>query len=66
MNNRDTLGSPTTKLSKSSLEEYIKNEKGICDTKIISEQFKDSKEYSEFVLEAWQDTLEKKEILDMD
>jgi putative transposase len=69
MNNRNSLSrlsSPTTKLSKSSLEEYIKNEKGICNTKIISEQFKNSEEYYEFALEAWQDTLEKKEILGMD
>ena len=60
MNNRETLGSPTTKLSKSSLEEYLGNVNGICDIKIISEQFKNPKEYSKFASEAWQDTLEKK------
>ena len=44
MNNRDPFGNPTTKLSKSSLEEYTKNIKNICDTKIISGQFKNQKE----------------------
>ncbi len=64
MNNRDKLGSPTTKLSKSSLEEYIQKEKGICDIKIIMEQFKNPKEYFDFVLESWQNTLARKKALE--
>lgn len=66
MNNRDSFGSPTTKLSKSSLEEYSQNIKGICNTKIISEQFKNPKEYLEFAIEAWKDSRERKEVLEMD
>ena len=66
MNNRNLLGSRTTKLSKSSLEEYVKNEKGICDKKIILEQFKNPKEYLEFAKEAWQDTQARKEALEFE
>lgn len=65
MNNRNSLISPTTKLSKSSLEEYIKNEKGICDKEIILEQFKEPKDYLNFALEAWQDTRARKEALEI-
>jgi len=64
MNNRDELGTPTTKLSKSSLEEYTDDEKGICDTKIVLGQFKNLAEYKKFALESWQDTLTRKEDLD--
>ncbi len=64
MNNRDSLGSPTTKLSKSSLEEYTENEKGMCDTKIVLEQFKNRKEYLKFALESWQDTKARKKALE--
>ncbi|MEK7175244.1 MAG: transposase [Patescibacteria group bacterium] len=60
MNNRNKLGHPVTKLSKSSLEEYIENKKCLCDIKIVSEQFKNGKEYLDFALEAWQNTLERK------
>lgn len=66
MNNRNPLGSRTTKLSKSSLEEYTENIKGVCDIKIISEQFKNPKEYLDFALESWQDTQERKKFLDID
>ncbi len=64
MNNRNPLGSPTTKLSKSSLEEYTENIKGVCDIKMIFEQFKNSKEYLDFALESWQDIQERKKLLD--
>ena len=64
MNNRNSLSTPTTKLSKSSLEEYTENEKGICDTKIILEQFKNRKEYLKFALESWQDTKARKKALE--
>src|SRR3990167_3740136 len=66
MNNRNSLGSSTTKLSKSSLEEFIEDIKGLCDTKIILEQFKNKKEYLKFTLEAWQNTLERKSMLESD
>jgi REP element-mobilizing transposase RayT len=64
MNNRDKCGNVIFKLSKSSLEEYTKDEKGFCDKKIILEQFKNGKEYLNFALEAWQDTLARKKALD--
>jgi hypothetical protein len=66
MNNRDKFGNVIFKLSKSSLDEYTKNETGFCDKKIILEQFKNGKEYLSFVLEAWQDTLTRKKALDLD
>ena len=64
MNNRDSLSTPTTKLSKSSLEEYTENKNGLCDIKIISEQFKNQKEYRQFALEAWKNTQERKEAME--
>ena len=66
MNNRDAFGTPTTKLSKSSLEEYTENVKGICDIDIVLGQFKNKKEYLKFSLKSWQDTQERKKALDMD
>jgi REP element-mobilizing transposase RayT len=70
MNNRDKCGNVIFKLSKSSLEEYTKCEKGnknnMCDTQIVLEQFKNGKEYLDFALEAWQDTLARKKALDLE
>ncbi len=65
MNNRNRLGSPTSKLSKSSLEEYTKGEKGICNMDIVLGQFENGKEYLRFSLESWQDTQERKKALEM-
>ncbi|KKQ01368.1 MAG: hypothetical protein US12_C0047G0003 [Parcubacteria group bacterium GW2011_GWA2_36_24] len=65
MNNRNVLGTPTTKLSKSSLEEYTENKKGICDTEIVLGQFENQKEYLKFALESWQDIQERKKALEM-
>ncbi|OGI65142.1 hypothetical protein A3A95_04230 [Candidatus Nomurabacteria bacterium RIFCSPLOWO2_01_FULL_39_18] len=65
MNNRNPLGASTTKLSKSSLEEYTKNEKGFCNTTMASAQFKDGKEYLQFAIESWKNTLERKKALDI-
>ena len=65
MNNRNKLSTPTTKLSKSSLEEYTENEKVFCDTKIILEQFKNSKEYLKFAVESWENTQARKKALDL-
>jgi REP element-mobilizing transposase RayT len=70
MNNRDKCGNVIFKFSKSSLEEYIKKEKGdknnMCDTKIISEQFKNKNDYLNFSLESWCDTLARKKALEFD
>ena len=67
MNNRNSLGTPTTKLSKSSLEEYvqIENKKGICDTEIILGQFENKKEYLQFALESWKNIQERKKALEI-
>ena len=67
MNNRDLLGSKASKLSKSSLEEYVDDdmEDGICDSSIVLDQFKNKKEYFEFAKEAWADSLERKKYLEM-
>lgn len=65
MNNRNRLGSPTTKLSESSLEEFlIKDKKGICDTQIILTQFKNPKEYKKFTLDSWEYTQQLREELE--
>ncbi len=66
MNNRDKSGNKILSLSKSSLEEYIKNEKGLCDTKIILDQFKNPKIYLDFAIESWQDTQSRKKALEVD
>lgn len=65
MNNRDELGSPTSKLSKSSLEEYVNsdNSENICNTSIVLDQFKSKKEYKKYALETWKDTLKRKDDL---
>lgn len=52
MNNRDPLGSLMSKLSYSSLEEYIKNSPKICNTEIIIGQFNNGEEYKKFTFEA--------------
>lgn len=65
MNNRDSLGGLTTKLSKSSLEEYTEDKKGICDTEIVLGQFENPKEYLKFCLKSWQDIQERKKALEM-
>lgn len=61
MNNRDKFGSSTTKLSKSSLEEYTKNHTGICAKKeMILSNFKTQKEYLDFAISSWKDILKRK------
>lgn len=68
MNNRNLLGSSTTKLSKSSLEEYTGDVIGlnkICDTDIVLGQFQNKKAYAKFALESWQDTQKRKQELKM-
>ncbi len=63
MNNRNKFGKSFSKLSESSLEEYIENKNGFCDKKIILEQFKNPKEYLDFALGSWQDSLARKTAL---
>jgi len=68
MNNRNLLGSSTTKLSRSSLEEYIGDTvdlNRICDTDIVLGQFQSKKAYAKFALESWQDTQKRKRELKM-
>lgn len=66
-NNRDLLGSPTTKLSCSSLEEYISPEKikfSLCNQKIVLGQFKSKKDYETYGKATWKGIVERKEDLD--
>lgn len=61
MNNRDILGSPTSKLSKSSFEEFSNNQIiGICDKDIVLDQFKKREEYEKFMKESWMDICKRK------
>jgi REP element-mobilizing transposase RayT len=72
LNNRvHQLGSRTSKLVRSSFDEYLstpspisiplpKDEEKICDKKIILEQFRSSKEYVEFALSSLEDMVRKK------
>ena len=64
LNNRDPLGTSSTKWSKSSWEEYLGKEVGICDIDIILKQFKKIDEYRTFALECWNYSQELKEELD--
>jgi putative transposase len=61
MNNRDLDGVKVFELSKSSLEEYIGKESGLCDVKTVLDLFKDKKDFFEYVKLSWQETLDKKE-----
>ena len=69
MNNRDELGSETTKLSRSSLEEWVEKEyKGvrICDPSIVMDQFPSREKYRKFALESWADIQNRKKELKLD
>ena len=51
------------RLSKSSLEEYLrKGNDGICNTSIVLEQFKDTKAYEKFATSSLKDILKRKEL----
>lgn len=65
MNNRDSLGSLASKLSVSSLEEYLSTPTS-CNTTIVLGQFKDSKEYEKFAYSSWKDTCKRKADLKID
>ncbi len=64
MNNRAKLGTPSTKLSKSSLEEYIEEIHGICNAEIILKQFKDKEQYKNFAFDSWEYSQSLKEELE--
>jgi len=55
-----SLGGSTAKWVRSSWNEYIKNEPDICETSIVLDQFKNTKEYEAFALEALPQILERK------
>ncbi len=64
-NNLDSLGSPTTKLSKSSLGEYLnKTNESICDKEIVLGQYKNIQEYKKYTNLTWKDICKRKEDLD--
>lgn len=63
INANNQLGHPMSKLSKSSLPEFL-TENGaekLCDTSIILEQFKNKKEYKKFVKSSLEDIILRKE-----
>ncbi|MEI6850294.1 MAG: transposase [archaeon] len=64
MNNRNSNGIPIYELSKSSLEEYISDKKGICSTALILKQFKNKNVYKRFAFDSWQDSQNIKEELE--
>lgn len=61
-NNRNEKGDFISEFSKSSLEEYTKDEvKGLCNKEIILSNFKGKKEYLKFAEFSWKETLKRKE-----
>ena len=65
INGNDKLGHPMSKLSKSSLKEFLGEAVGkkLCNTEIILKQFKNKKEYEKFVLSSLEDIELRKEML---
>ncbi len=64
-NNLDSLGGPTSKLSKSSLDEYLnKTNESICDTSIVLGQYTNVGEYKKYADITWKDICKRKEDLD--
>jgi REP element-mobilizing transposase RayT len=65
INGNDKLGHPMSKLSKSSLAEFLDKPSGkkLCDTGIILEQFRNKKEYENFVESSLKDIELRKEML---
>lgn len=53
MNNRNKLGTPSTKLSKSSLEEYTDGINGVCKTEVVLKQFENKDQYKKFAFDSW-------------
>ena len=65
INENDQLGHPMSKLSKSSMAEFLGNVSGekLCDTGIILEQFRGEQEYKDFVTASLQDIKLRKKML---
>lgn len=65
INANDQLGHPMSKLSKSSMDEFIAHIPGrkFCNTSIILEQFRNKKEYKDFVFSSLQDIKLRKKML---
>ncbi len=65
INGNDKLGHPMSKLSKSSLKEFLNTatDRKLCNTEIILEQFKNRKEYEDFVNSSLEDIELRKEML---
>ncbi|MEX2013423.1 MAG: transposase, partial [Parcubacteria group bacterium] len=64
-NNNNKLGHRMSKLSKSSMSEFVgeNSGKGLCDSKIILDQFSNIKEYNEFAQASWKDILLRKKMM---
>lgn len=62
INKNTQLGHRMSKLSKSSMEEYEKDIKGICDKEIILDQFKTKKEYLNYAEDVLKDILIRKDM----
>lgn len=61
-NNRNENRDLISEFSKSSLEEYTKDEiKGLCNKEIILSNFRNKKDYLEFAESSWKETLKRKE-----
>ena len=66
-NNLDKNFNPSSDLSKSSLQEYSKDEyKGLCDKVIILNNFKNKKDYAETAKALWLETLKRKENIEFE
>jgi len=65
INGNDKLGHPMSKLSKSSLVEFLDKTSVIklCNTDIVLEQFRNKKEYENFVIESLKDIELRKEMM---
>ena len=65
INGNDKLGHPMSKLSKSSLAEFLGKASGekLCNTEIILGQFRNRKEYEDFVIASLKDIRLRKEML---
>ncbi|MBK5215346.1 MAG: transposase [Candidatus Pacebacteria bacterium] len=61
-NNRNENGDLISEFSKSSLEEYTKDQiKGLCNKEIVLSNFKSKVNYLEFAESSWKETLKRKE-----
>lgn len=65
INANDKLGHRMSKLNKSSMDEFLDHTSGkkLCNTEIILEQFRNTKDYKDFVSSSLQDIVLRKEML---